>query len=317
MNHYFYKWAVLTVWIGVAVYGQCAAPIPITRGSLATAEALARAQRQAAEAVQAGLTRHVSSKLLQVQYGLSVNNLSMMRQFYATRGAEILANNQLEYAVRMSQLAKLNDEASQALLSLEKQVQKEYAQWGEALLRERNANFLGPKDRQAPPLFIAQPVEEITHAPITPRFFREWAALIPNYEAVPSEVNGLIAALRKTLGTEELNLNIELKRYHETQQALKKGLLSPEQVRQYAVTLKQIERRVDNLSHNAAQLVIDLVHLCNLYPSLYADSLKLLAVKLDMLPQQTVFSHYIRAQIAIPPTPQPKQHVRIRGFSMD
>ena len=56
---------------------------------------------------------------------------------------------------------------------------------------------------------------------------------------------------------------------------------------------------LQKVSHQAAQDVLDLVHILNLYPTISENSLTLLAVKLDQLPVKNDFVKLLRGKIKV------------------
>lgn len=258
---------------------------------------------------------NVSSSLLRVRYQMSSNNLQVLQQVYAQQGVDILMEPKLEEALRMAQLDALNSDAAKTLLGLENRVAHDYALWGEALLRERNPNFFSAKDPSIPSLFEVPPVFPLHNDLLTPRFFREWAALIPAYDTIPEDVNVLVAALRRKIGKAEVDLGTELKKFYSAKSRLEKSE-KLEENRQARRDMTRSMNKIKSISKETAQQVADLLHLINLYPTLYADNIKQLAVKLDALPKATPFSQYIRKKIAIPVPPPPTRRKKI-GFIGD
>ena len=140
----------------------------------------------------------VSSKVLKANYLLTNQSIQLFQQIHLQKLADVFANPELEAAVAQSLVEQMQQQAAVSLAALTAKMDKEYAQWADALLRERNPNFLPKKDPSIPGLLAFSPnSKENMH--ITPRFFREWAATIPVSEELPEEVAGLIAALRKRL----------------------------------------------------------------------------------------------------------------------
>lgn len=241
--------------------------------------------------------RNISSKLLKVRYGLTAQSMQVFQQVHTEQVAALLTDASLEHAQRMQLLEKLNNESALALADLNEQMSREYAQWGDLLLRERNPNFLPKKDASIPGLLAVSPRPE-QYPNMSPRFFREWAAVIPVFEDLPDEVGGLIGALRKKLVTMELEVVQENQRYLAAKEKV-------DPLGQYAVNrfyqtqMRRSVRRLLHLSKESAQCVADLVYVLNLYPSFYKDPLTLLAAKLDG-GLQTDFTVYLRAKIRVP-----------------
>lgn len=219
---------------------------------------------------------------------------------HAQQVAAVLTDASLETAARLEILEQLKDQSAQTLAALNAQLTKEMAQWGDLLLRERNPNFLPKKDSSIPGL-LAKSSNASQYQNISPVFFREWAASIPEFEEVPEEVNGLIGALRKRLMAMELEIVNESAAYIKAKDKLD-PLGNPSANRFYQGQMRGALIRLNRLSKESAQCVADLVYLLNLYPSFYSDSLKLLAAKLDG-GLQTPFTTYLRAKIRVPKTP--------------
>lgn len=269
-------------------------------------KALATKQPAAAQAAK------VSSKVLKANYLLTNQSIQLFQQIHMQKVANVFADTELEAAVAQSVVEQMQQEAAVSLAALTAKMDKEYAQWADALLRERNPNFLPKKDPSIPGLLALSPdPKQKIH--ITPRFFREWAATIPAYEELPEEVAGLIAALRKRL------IALETDTFKETRLYMKaRSHLNPvddfNSNRYYQKQMAKSNRALLNISKESAQCVADLVYLLNLYPSLFKDSLTLLAAKLDHS-LQTEFTAYLRRQIDLPP--QKENISRPVGFQQD
>lgn len=243
---------------------------------------------------------NLSSKILKSRYALTAQSLQVTQQLHAQQVAAVLTDASLETAARLKILEQLKDQSAQTLAALNAQLTKEMAQWGDLLLRERNPNFLPKKDSSIPGL-LAKSSNASQYQNISPVFFREWAASIPEVEEVPEEVNGLIGALRKRLMAMELEIVNESAAYIKAKDKLD-PLGDPSVNRFYQGQMRGALIRLNRLSKESAQCVADLVYLLNLYPSFYSDSLKLLAAKLDN-GLQTPFTTYLRAKIRVPKTP--------------
>ena len=84
--------------------------------------------------------------------------------------------------------------------------------------------------------------------------------------------------------------------------------------RYYQKQMTKSNRALLKISKESAQCVADLVYLLNLYPSLFKESLTLLASKLDN-GLQTEFTAYLRQQIDIPV--QKESSTRPVGFYLE
>lgn len=257
-------------------------------------------------------TAKVSSKVLRANYILTNQSLQTFQQIHLQKVAHVFADTELETAVAQAMVEQMQQEAAVSLAALTAKMNKEYAQWADALLRERNPNFLPKKDPSLPGLLALSPnPKQKTH--ITPRFFREWAATIPEYEDLSEEVNGLISALRKRLIALETDTFKEIRLYMRA-----KAHLNPADPfnsnRYYQKQMTKSNRALLKISKESAQCVADLVYLLNLYPSLFKESLTLLASKLDN-GLQTEFTAYLRQQIDIPV--QKESFTRPVGFYLE
>ncbi len=242
------------------------------------------------------VVRNISSKELLARYQLYAQSIRTLQQVHAQQAAAALIDPQLEQAARMAYLEKLNAESAAALSELTANMKKEYAKWADVLLRERNAKYLPKKDPAIPGLLAFSP-DPLRQPHMTPRFYREWLDTIPEYEDLPEEFSGLVFALRKKLHTMDVEVVQAVRAYMKA-----KVRLDPtdEAVsRYYRKQMREANRELLRLSKESAQCVADLVYLLNLYPTLFKDSLKLLANQLDTS-MQTEFTTYLRARIKEP-----------------
>lgn len=238
-----------------------------------------------------------SSHLLREQLVLVTSDLETLREHYVQTGAEsLLADGQL--AENLANLKKINTEGASVLKVLTRQKETLLALWEQALLRERNPHFLPRKAAADVVLFDLSPIKKMSEVSISPRFFREWAFLID--ETVFSETeNGLISGLRKDLKNAEQNAAILVDFYLEAQQVVQDqaaGAAEKEVAKKKMNVAKPLLQKV---SHQAAQDVLDLVHILNLYPTISENSLTLLAVKLDQLPVKNDFVKLLRGKIKV------------------
>lgn len=256
------------------------------------------------------LVPNISSKLVKVRYGLTVQSLQVLQEVHTQRVAGLLTDPSVNMPERMRLLEKYNEESSVALADLTERMNREYAQWSDILLRERNPHFLPKKDPAIPGMLALSP--EPTEFPhLSPRLFREWAAVIPAFEEVPEEVNGLVAALRKKLMTMELEVLRESQKYLKARAEID-PMDNFSANRYYRGQMSRASRQLLRLSKESAQCMADLVYVLNLYPTLYKDSLTLLASKLDG-GLQTEFTEYLRARIRVPKIQSPAKR-RVIGF---
>lgn len=241
-----------------------------------------------------------SSRLLRERYLLISTNIENLRTQYAQTGLETLLSEE-EVAERLANLEPLNQEAAPLLATLTSQQKQLLALWEQALLKERNPNFLPRKVSADVLLFDVSPVRKMSELTVSPRFFREWAALIDL--AVFSEISevsaGLLGALGKDLVKLEKDAGALTTLYLKAKEEAQNSALDASAI---AIAKKKMDIALGALrkvSHQAAQDVLDMVHILNLYPSVSEDSLKLLAGRLDDLPEKNNFVTMLRAKIKI------------------
>ncbi len=257
------------------------------------------------------VSANASSKLYKARYQLTSQSINTLQQMYTSQIAEILSKQELESAIRMQLLKQLQEESAAHLLELNLQQEKEYAQWADVLLRERNPNFLPKKDSSIPGLLAISPdVKKYPH--ITPRFYREWITTIPEYESIPDDFYVLVDAIKKRLSTIEIEMIRQHREFKKIYKQLQECDNNFEMQRFYRKKIVAISRQLVTLSKEAAQHVSDLVYMLNSYPALFKDSLTLLAAKID-LAIPTEFNTYLRAKINIPRM-QSQQAKRPVGF---
>lgn len=216
---------------------------------------------------------NVSSKLFKARYAMSNQTIQTLGQMHANKVAAIFSDPKIETAVAQALVTQLQEESALTLARLTVQMNKEYAQWADALLRERNPNFLPQKNESLPGLLAISP-DPKAKPDITPRFFREWTTTIPAFDC--KEMHIYMTAKNHIRPSDDLKTN----RYYQKQMA-------------------KSNRALLRISKESAQCVSDLVYLLNLYPSLFKDSLTLLAYKLDGA-LQTEFTVYLRQMIDVP-----------------
>ena len=256
----------------------------------------------------------VSSKVLKQQYALISNSLAMAQQVHNQQVAQVLTDASLAAKERLAVLEQLNTETAQLTASLNERALKAQAQWGENLLLERNPNFLPKKDANIPGM-LSESAKPTEYPDMSPAFFREVVALVPEYEELPEEVNMLAVALGKKLGLMEQTIT-QLK---DVKLAANKKIALTEnemEKRFYRNQVKKADRELAKISKQAAQAAADLVDLMNLYPSLYKDALTLVAAKLDTYPVKTEFVKYLRGKVRLPSTVKTEEAPRRRiGFN--
>ncbi|WP_428061495.1 hypothetical protein [Candidatus Avelusimicrobium stercoris] len=255
----------------------------------------------------------VSSKVLKQQYALVSRSLDIARQVYSQQVAQILTDASLAAQERLLVLEKLEAETAALIASLNERALKSQAQWGERLLVERNPNFLPKKDANIPGM-LSESAKPTEYPDMSPAFFREVVALVPEYEELPEEVNMLAVALGKKLGFMEQTIT-QLKEVKLA--ANKKVAISETEMekRFYRNQVKKADRELAKLSKQAAQAAADLVDLMNLYPALYKDALTLVAAKLDTYPVKTDFVKYLRGKVRLPSTVKEEAPRRRIGFN--
>lgn len=243
---------------------------------------------------------NVSSKVLKEQYSLVSRSLAIAQEVHRQQVAQVLTDASLAVQDRLALLEQLDAETATLTASLNERAMKAQAQWGERLLQERNPNFFSKKDSDIPGM-LSESAKPTEYPDMSPAFFREVVALVPEYEELPEEVNMLAVALGKKLGFMEQTIT-QLK---EVKLAANKKIVMSEtemEKRFYRNQVKKADRELAKLSKQAAQAAADLVDLMNLYPSLYKDALALVAIKLDTYPVKTDFVKYLRGKVRLPST---------------
>ena len=243
---------------------------------------------------------NVSSKVLKQQYALVSRSLAIAQQVHSQQVAQVLTDASLVAKDRLAVLEKLDLETAELTASLNERAMKAQAQWGVRLLQERNPNVFPKKDSDIPGM-LSESAKPTEYPDMSPAFFREVVALVPEYEELPEEVNMLAVALGKKLGFMEQTIT-QLK---EVKLAANKKIVMSEtemEKRFYRNQVKKADRELAKLSKQAAQAAADLVDLMNLYPTLYKDALALVAIKLDTYPAKTDFVKYLRGKVRLPST---------------
>ena len=243
-----------------------------------------------------------SSYVLHEKYLLVSNNLQSLREQYIAKGTTaLLSEEETEAASRLSNLTPIHQEGLPLLTSLSKQQKQLKALWEEALVQERNPNFLSRKTAADVLLFEVEPVTKMSELAISPRFFREWAALID--QSTLAEISETLAGLAGGLRADLINLEKDCatltRIYLQAQEQAQNTALSAEEIMQAKKMMDITKGALRKVSHKAAQDVLDLVHLLNLYPSVSNDYLIILAGKLDELKEQNAFTKMLRSKIPI------------------
>ena len=241
-----------------------------------------------------------SSHFLRERYLLVTTDLENLRAKYAQSGLEQLISDE-QLATRLSNLQPIHQEGAPLLSELGQQQKKLLALWEQALLKERNPNFLSRKAPKNILLFEVDPVKEMNALVVSPRFFREWAFLIEqeSFLAISETAGGLIGALRKDLMKIEQNAGKLTRIYLQAQTEAQNPALGKEAVALAKKKMDLAKGALSKLSNQAAQDVLDLVHILNLYPAVSNDSLTLLAAKLDGLKEKNPFVELLRSKIKI------------------
>lgn len=260
---------------------------------------------------------NISSKQLKAKLKLSILSSQMAQNAHQQKAMAIMLAQEADAAQKVALLKQLNEQDAPVLQEWTQTVTTDRLRWATALVRERNAKFLPPKDKDIPGLIAFSPLEDAPD--LLPGFFREWARLIQLYPATPEQYQGLILGLRQQL----IRLDVRYREWEEKALKSQKMLTAAGKPEPEIYFVSQL----DKLSRESAQCVSDLVDLLNLYPSLYNQSLNLLAAKLDALPYTSKFLEYIRPQILIPnqvkaaaaaaeeSAPVESSHKVVRGFA--
>lgn len=248
-----------------------------------------------------------SSKVL-TRYELSLVPLQAAREAYDENIYKIL-HSKMSDETKIKKINQLTEQTSPFLATLLEQNAKLYSQWGKELLKERDPKFLPPVNKmpQVPELFSPTERVDVLANPntVTPRFFREWAKLIESDADVPPEVEAMITVLGSRLETAEIFFNKEI---FKQRAAHKKLQTDREHLAQHIEEIFNSQMRLSRLATKSARDVTDMIFLCNLYPSIYEESLMDLASKIDILHTQTPFTTFIRQQLNIP------ERIRVKGF---
>ena len=195
---------------------------------------------------------NVSSKVLKQQYALVSRSLAIAQQVHSQQVAQVLTDASLVAKDRLAVLEKLDAETAELTASLNERAMKAQAQWGERLLQERNPNFFPKKDSDIPGM-LSESAKPTEYPDMSPAFFREVVALVPEYEELPEEVNMLAVALGKKLGFMEQTIT-QLK---EVKLAANKKIVMSEtemEKRFYRNQVKKADRELAKLSKQAATL---------------------------------------------------------------
>lgn len=121
---------------------------------------------------------NVSSKVLKQQYALVSRSLAIAQQVHSQQVAQVLTDASLVAKDRLAVLEKLDAETAELTASLNERAMKAQAQWGERLLQERNPNFFPKKDSDIPGM-LSESAKPTEYPDMSPAFFREVVALVP------------------------------------------------------------------------------------------------------------------------------------------
>ena len=221
---------------------------------------------------------NLSSKVYKANYALTTETLNAFKQIYTQQVAAVLLEKNFTDAVRMQVLDQLKKQSAENLAKLQAQMEKEYAQWADAALRERNPRFLPKKDSSIPGLLAISP-DPKKYPHITIRFYREWLDTIPEYEGLPDGFSLLLDGLKKRLDSLDADMNTQYNLFVKAKKKLHEQN-SFEMQRFYRKQMKTASRNLVRMSKEASQCVSDVVYMLQQYPSLFRNSLVLLAQKI-------------------------------------
>ncbi len=253
----------------------------------------------------------VSSKALKANLKMTTQSVAMLQQLNQQKVANVMVDETLDHRQKTAVLNQINEEDAALLRDLTATRTSQRFAWAEALLRERNPRFLPKKDKNIPGLLAASP-DPAKYPDMTPRFFYEWVRMIPTYEEMSEQFDGLLLALRQRLIRLNQQMFVLNKARLENQNLLRTAT-EPAAAGPLKARGRALDTQMEALSKDAAQSVTDLVHLLNLYPASYNESLTFLALKLDN-GFQTPFTQYLRPKILVENMNQEKKIPVIRGF---
>ena len=239
---------------------------------------------------------NLSSKVYKANYALTTETLNAFKQIYTQQVAAVLLEKNFTDAVRMQVLDQLKKQSAENLAKLQAQMEKEYAQWADAALRERNPRFLPKKDSSIPGLLAISP-DPKKYPHITIRFYREWLDTIPEYEGLPDGFSLLLDGLKKRLDSLDADMKTQYNIFVKAKKQLHEQD-SFEMQRFYRKQMKTASRNLVRLSKEAAQCVSDVVYMLKQYPSLFQNSLTLLAKKIATN-LKTDFNAYLSEKLQI------------------
>lgn len=239
---------------------------------------------------------NLSSKVYKANYALTTETLNAFKQIYTQQVAAVLLEKNFTDAVRMQVLDQLKKQSAENLAKLQAQMEKEYAQWAAAALRERNPRFLPKKDSSIPGLLAISP-DPKKYPHITVRFYREWLDTIPEYEGLPDGFSLLLDGLKKRLDSLDADMKTQYNIFVKAKKQLHEQD-SFEMQRFYRKQMKTASRNLVRLSKEAAQSVSDVVYMLKQYPSLFQNSLTLLAKKIATS-LKTEFNAYLSEKLQI------------------
>ena len=250
-----------------------------------------------------------TSRQILTQYQLNLGVLEAAQRNYDQQIAGILASSSMSDAKKLAKINALTEKTSPFLASLLEEDARLFSQYGKALLKERDPKFLPPEKimPQIPELFSSTERVEVLSNPntVSPRFFREWARLLEHDVDVPPEIEAMLTTLGSNLETAEIIFNRELFKQRVAREKLQ---TDRDNLAKHIEEIFNSQMRLARLSEKSAHDVTDMVFLCNLYPSIYEESLMNLASQIDILQTQTPFTTFIRQQLNVP------ERIRVRGF---
>lgn len=241
-------------------------------------------------------TAYIGSKRLLAQVQLANQNQAAAQLVAQQRTMQIVLQEELTFAQKIALIEKYRKEDARVLKELTEIHNKELFAYGKELYRERSHHFLPAKEKNIPGLFAVS-ADPARYANISPRYFTEFINLIPQYDNVPGEVNGLIIYLSRNLLKLDKKMLDASQRIIETERYISAATNMAEKGRLIG-TRNRLNGELSRYSKEAAQNMTDLVHILNSYPHAYESSLTLLAVNLEKT-FPTPFTKFLRAKIKV------------------
>ena len=309
MKKYLYALLGLCLLAG-PVFGQ----VPVIELPVVVAKKVAKSapKKVSKQAIRkATQATNVSSKYWKASAELSGQNIAALQSLNQQQAMQIMLQKKLTHAQKMAYIEDIKKESATLLKDLTERYNKETFAYGEALYRERSHHFLPAKEKNIPGLF-ALSADPARYANISPRYFTEFVNLIPHYDDVPDQINGLISYLSSHLLKLDKKMLDISQRIIETERNLSAAASTAEKGKLVAVR-NRLNGELSRYSKEAAQNMTDLVYILNTYPKAYEASLTLLASNLDKT-FQTPFTKFLRAKIKIaaPKVEAPRRRI---GFN--